>query len=348
MPLPPVRRHPLTPTVRPTVIQDLYTPDETARLFGVLREHGPWPLIVAQHFSSTEEYLAVSGGRTRRPDAKLSDFAAPVFRGYLGKEGVVLYEEIRDIYFGRRLLDHARRIHGAEYGLSQHMLFNIGVPSHSFDAGHFDSPNWRGITSVSTPIWLLSVMAKSGLFDPWEVRTAQVVTYFYASDQDGGFTFWPDGPDRPPARIPAPFWNTGILSENSKMYHRREPNGPRGRRDTPELVLESLLHSVDGQWVIRNGDREIGRYSEAETRTLFHYTALLFEDLADVNRYLDHTDDLTLDKVFDMLGDDLTRRGVTFSFPADPISDPEFISLLTEAYAMAPADYPAEAPLDVR
>ena len=29
------------------------------------------------------------------------------------------------------------------------------------------------------------------------------------------------------------------------------------------------------------------------------------------------------------------------------MTDPGFIKLLTDAYAMAPAEYPAEAPLDV-
>ena len=59
------------------------------------------------------------------------------------------------------------------------------------------------------------------------------------------------------------------------------------------------------------------------------------------------TDDLTAEKVFDILGDDLTRRGIEFEFPADPMTDRDFIALLTNTYAMAPAEYPADAPLDV-
>lgn len=112
--------------------------------------------------------------------------------------------------------------------------------------------------------------------------------------------------------------------------------------------MESLLHREAGQWVVRNGDREIGRYVDADARSLFHYTALVFEDLEDATRYLEHTDDLTTDKVFDVLGDDLSRRGIDFSFPADPLADTAFISLLTDTYAMFPSTYPAEAPLDVR
>lgn len=203
------------------------------------------------------------------------------------------------------------------------------------------------MSSVDTAIWLLSVMAKSGLFDAWEVKTSQVITYFYDSDLDGGFTYWPDGPDRAPQRLAAPFWNTAVLSDNSKMYHRREANGPRDRRDMPELEMHTRLHGENGAWVVRNGDTEIGRYTDGDVRTLFHYTALVFDDRRDADRYLDHTDDLTADKVFDILGDDLVRRGIEFEFPADPMTDRDFIALLTTTYAMAPAQYPADAPLDV-
>lgn len=340
-------RRPLVPVAPPRVVADLYSSAEIAALFGVVADHGPWPLVLAHHFASAEEYLAVSGGADRKPDAKLSDFVAPVFRGYLAKEGVAFYDEIRDIYLSRTLLEHAKSVHGARYGMAHHMLFNMAVPSRSFDAGHFDSGNWRGMSSVETPVWLLSVMAKSGLFDHWEVETAQVITYFYDSDLDGGFTYWPDGPDRAPRRLAAPFWNTAVLSDNSKMYHRREANGPRDRRDMPELEMHTRLHGADGQWVVRNGDTEIGRYTDGEVRTLFHYTALVFDDRRDADRYLDHTDDLTAAKVFDILGDDLKRRGIAFEFPADPMTDRNFIALLTDTYAMAPAEYPADAPLDV-
>ncbi|SLH73595.1 Uncharacterised protein [Mycobacteroides abscessus subsp. abscessus] len=132
------------------------------------------------------------------------------------------------------------------------------------------------------------------------------------------------------------------------MYHRREANGPRDRRDMPELDMQTRLHGENGQWVVRNGDKEIARYTDGEVRTLFHYTALVFDDRRDADRYLDHTDDLTPAKVFDILGDDLVRRGKEFDFPTDPMTDREFIALLTDTYAMAPAEYPAEAPLDIR
>ncbi|MGW5106178.1 hypothetical protein [Nocardia sp. NPDC004123] len=341
------KQHPMTPVVPPRLISDFYTPAEVDSLFGFIRRRGPWQLVLAQHFASTEEYLAISGAGDRNPNARLADFTAPVFRGYLAKEGIAMDESIHDIYFGRKLLDPIKKMHGARYGFAHHMLFNTCGPSRSFDAGHFDTGNWRGRDVINTPVWLLGVMAKSGLFDRWEIKTGQMITYFYDSDIDGGFTYWPAGPDRAPSRFEAPFRNTAILTDNSRMYHRREANGPRDHRDFPALEMHSLLHRDQDEWAIRNGDTEIARYRDEESRTLFHYTALVFDDAAEVNRYLDHTDDLSLDTVFEMLAADLRTRGIRYTEPTAPLTDPEFIALLTDTYAMAPREYPVEAPLDV-
>ncbi|CAM5642876.1 hypothetical protein GCM10010261_20910 [Streptomyces pilosus] len=340
------QRHPITPVRHPRVIQDFYRPEEVEALFGVVRRHAPWQTILSHHFTSTDEYLAVSGATgTDSGSVKLSDFIAPTFRGYLAEEGVVLYPELHDIYLSKRLLDPIRAMHGATYGLASHMLFNIGVPSHSFDAGHFDSGTWLGCSIVNTPVWLLSVMAKSGLFDKWVIKTGQMITYFYDSDIDGGFTYWPDGPDRSPQRFAAPFHNTCVLSDNSLMYHRRESSGPAHLRDHPRIRLESRLHHEEGDWVIRNGEEEIGRFGDKDMRSLFHYTALVFDDLPDVRRYLDHTDDLSHDKVFGILMQDLKHKGASFREPEDPMTDTDFIAVLDKTYAMAPDTYPTEAPL---
>nr|WP_138844309.1 hypothetical protein [Rhodococcus pyridinivorans] len=344
-----LQRHPMIPVAPPSLIENFYTPEEIATIFSVIRENGPWRLILAHHFSSTEEYLAISGGKDRKADAKLSDFVAPVFRGFLGNDGVVFYPELHDIYFGRKLLDTARSLHGAKYGMVHDLFFNLCGPSHSFDPGHFDTAVFRGMGLFNTPIWLLAIMSKSGLFDAWEVKTAQVLTYFNRSDIDGGFTYWPDGPDEDPARIAAPFWNTAFLTDNSRMYHRRESNGARDERDYPDLDMTSQLYAAaDGEWSVRNGDKEIRRFGEADMRLLVHYTALLFDDADDVRRYHDHTDDLTPDKVFEMLIDDMRAKGHAIDEPSDPMNDMGFVARLTEFYKMAPSRYPAEAPLEVR
>ncbi|WP_168187041.1 hypothetical protein [Williamsia sp. 1138] len=345
-----VARHPMTPTVPPEVISDIYSPDEIAVLFDVVRRKGPWRLIAAQHFATAEEYLAVSG--PKNPDLKskltLSDLLTPTFRSYLGNFGIAYEDEVHDLYFSRKMLNMIKSIHGAKYATPQSFLFNLRAPAHSYDAGHFDGSSWRGINSNNSPLWLISIMAKSGLFDEWEVKSGQVIAYYYNSDIDGGFTYWPEGPDLPPKRVPAPFWNNGFLTNNEKMFHRGEASGPRGRRTIPDLQLNSLISGEgDNEWVIRNDGTEIARYEDDEMRFLFHYSAHVFDDLADVKRYVEHTDDLTVEKALGMILDDLKRRGEPVPESSDPMNDSGFIAALSSRYAMAPSEYPVEAPLDV-
>ncbi len=343
-------RHPMTPVVPPRYVDNIYTPEEIEILFDIVRHRGPWRLIAAQHFKTAEEYLAVSGPKNHDPGRKLelSDLLTPTFRGYFGNYGLPLEESAHEICYSRKLLDMIKSMHGARYAVPNSYLFNVRAPAHSYDAGHFDSPSWRGMDKFNTPIWLLSVMAKSGLFEHWELRSGQVIALFYDSEVDGGFTYWPEGPDRPPARFPAPFHNSGILTHNEKMFHRGEASGPRHKRAIPGLGLESTVAGEGAdEWVVRNGTQEIARYHDSEMRFLFHYGAYVFDDLVDATRYFEHTDDLTLDTALELLCADLRRRGVQFVEPSDPLHDSEFVALLTREYAMAPSAYPVEAPLDL-
>lgn len=343
-------KHPMTPVAPPKFLTDVFTDDETARLFGVLRTKGPWPLIASIYFKSVEELLAVSGGKaTSNEKLDLSDFLTPAFRGFFGNNGIVYEESVHDIFYSRKLLDLVKGMHGARYGAPYLFQFNIQGPSPALDNGHFDGRSWRGMDPTNTPAWLISVMAKSGLFDAWEVKAGQVIVYHYDSDIDGGFTYWPDGPDGQPRRFAPPFRNSGILTDNQRMFHRGEACGPRDRRDLPEgMTLHSRLEA-DGEedWKITTDGAMVARYKANEMRTLFHYSAHVFTDMAEVKQYYDHTDDLDRDRAFEMLIDDLKRRGVSFKVPSDPLNDREFIATLTRTYEMAPSIFPEEAPLEL-
>lgn len=342
--------HPMARAVPTKFIENIYTPDEVDLLFDVIRNHEPLRLIAAQHFNTAEEYLAVAGAKTRDSGKTLtlSDLLTPTFRGYLGDQGVAFEERAQDLYYSRRLMDMIKTIHGGKYAYPTNYTFNVRAPAHSFDAGHLDGTSFRGMTMQNTPLWLIGIMAKSGLFEKWEFKTGQVIAYFYNSDVDGGFTYWQNGPEEPPQRIAAPFHNSGVLMNAERVFHRGEASGPRHKRSIPNLALNSLI-SGDGdhEWVIRNDGEEIARYHDDEMRFLFHYSAYVFDDLADVKRYLDHTDNLTSDRVFEMFIADLDGRGVTYTKPSDPMNDEQFKAVLARTYAMAPTSYPPEAPLDI-
>jgi hypothetical protein len=55
-------------------------------------------------------------------------------------------------------------------------------------------------------------------------------------------------------------------------------------------------------------------------------------DLDEMKVALDHTDDLTHERIFDIFISELRARGVSFTMPSDPLQDPEFIQLLTKEF----------------
>jgi hypothetical protein len=337
------------PAVPPSLVQDVFSEQELAQLFRVLRTSGPWPLIAGIYFRSVDELLAVSGRADVAADkAQLEDFLTPAFRGILGNNGLCYYDDLHEIFYSRKLLDSVKQMYGARYGAPYLFQFNLQGPSHGLDGGHFDGRSWRGMDPTNTPAWLMSVMAKSGLFDHWGVKAGQVITYFYDSSIDGGFTYWPDGPEGEPQRFVPPFWNSGIVTDNQRMFHRGEACGPRDRRDLPSgFSLQSRIRAVgENDWEVVDDDKVIARYAAGEVRLLIHYSAHVFDDMTDLKRYFDHTDDLTPDQALNMLMDDLRLRGVSFDIPSDPLNDPVFIDTLSRTYAVQPARFPPEAPLD--
>ncbi len=339
----------IRPVSAPRVLDNVYSTDQHRRLLDVVRREGPWPLIVAQHFASAEELIAtVSGSMPEGVEPTFDMFLSAVFRGYYGNGGTCFYPELEDIFFNSGFLALARSYWGAQYARPTMMLFNIQGPCNSFDPAHLDATNFRGITFQNTPVWLMNTMAKSGLFRPWLQKMAQVITWFYRGDIGGGFTYWPEGPRRPPKRLAAPMWNRGVLVQNEMMYHRGEANGPIDQRHPQGLAFNSLWgadpSSPDG-WQITTDGAVIQRVPAAEVRFLVHWNAEVYSDMAELKRAMDHTDDLDHERVFDTFLKDLRGRGLSFAVPSDPLHDREFIRLLTTVYDPGiPTIYPAEAP----
>lgn len=154
-------------------------------------------------------------------------------------------------------------------------------------------------------------MGKSGLFKPYLKKMAQVIAWFYPGKIGGGFTYWPEGPLAQPKRLPAPMWNNGVLVQNEMMYHRAEANGPLDMRHPQGLAFNSLFGAdpdvADG-WQITTDGKLIQRIPAMETRFLVHWSADVYEDFAELKKTMDHSDDLTHEKVFEIFIQDLRAR----------------------------------------
>lgn len=335
------------PVAPPRLIEDAYTEDQHRRLLGVVRDHGPWPLILAHHFTSPEEVLATTSGDVPEGVELTWDlFLSPVFRGYLAREGVCLFREIEDCYYSSKFLDLVRAYWGARYAEPESMLFNLQGPCGAGGPPHIDGTRFRGVTMENSPTWLLNTMCKSGLFERWRAKKAQVIAWYYRGRIGGGFHYWPDGPRGGYRHIPAPMWGRAVIVENEMMYHTAEANGPSAQRKPEGLWIDARIgpdpEREDG-WQISVGDRVIQRIPPEEIRFLVHWGAQVFLDDAELKVVQDHTDDLTHERVFDTFVRDLRRRGERFEEPSDPFTDKPFIRLLNRVYDLGlPTTMPPE------
>lgn len=336
----------IKPFAPPEIVDDVYSDDQYHRLVTAVRTHGPWKLVMAHHFTSPEQIVATQSGEL--PDGeevKIEDFISPNFRGFLAQDGVCYYPEIEDIFYNADFLSRARSYWGAKYARPELMLFNIQGAASSPDPGHIDGATFRGMTYSNTPVWLMNMMAKSGLFSRWMVKKTQVITWFYKGRLGGGFSYWPDGHDQQPKRLGTPIWNRGVVVSNEMMYHRGESNGPQSRRHPDNFKFHSVF-SADGDsdWKITTDGEVIQKVSAKEVRFLAHWNAEVYMDKEEMNLVMDHKDDLNPEKVINMFIDDMRASGQSFSEPTDPMNDKEFIRLLTNAYDIGlPQIYPPEA-----
>lgn len=339
----------LRPASPPRQLDNVFTEDQLRRMLSVVHAHGPWKLIIAQHFASAEELVAtMSGGMPQGVQPQLDWFLTPTFRGHYAQYSACLYPEIDDCFFNSHFLALAKSYWNAEYAKPEKMLFNVNGPCGNTDPGHLDSPSFRGVRYENSPTWLCSVMGKSGLFQDYLIKMAQVITWF-SHDAGSGFTYWPDGPLKSPKRLMPPVYNRGVLVQNEMMVHRGEANGPLAEQRPAGLSFETRFRGEPGNpdgWQAVNGDDVIASYRTDDLRFLVHWSAEVFEDYTELKKNMDHTDDLSHDQVFDTLIKDCRARGIDIATPADPLHDPAFIMALNAAYDFGgPCEYPAEAPV---
>ena len=174
-------------------------------------------------------------------------------------------------------------------------------------------------------------MTKSGLFREWQIKKAQVLTWYYKGQIGGGFTYWPDGPQGQPKQLYAPMWGRAAVVENEVMYHGANSCGPEHMRRPEGLAIDSVIAAdpSSSDWQIKTDGKVIQQLPADEVRFLVHWGADIFMDLDEMSLVLDHSDDLSHERVFDIFLSELRARGVPFKMPTDPLHDGEFIQLLT-------------------
>lgn len=314
---------PRPPVLLPTAVDDASITED------LLVRHGPyWP--VQRYVSNDAEYAALSGGPK---DARMP--VAPVFRGNWAQPGEVL-PGVEPLLHNERFVNAARRLFGAELvrpttvyvNLTHQMPFPQGP-------GHTDVPAFRGFDRSAYPITFLTLMGLSGLFEDARVKVATAVCWFYRG-RDGGFEYWPDGPDAPPVVHEGEIWNTGVVADNDFMWHRARAVG-RPEDGLEFITLDAELVARDDGWAIVQGGVEQQRFNREALRVSLSWKAIAFADEAERRQHDEHTADLTSSEVLHRFERDLRSRGRRVAIPDDPFRDPGFIGLLHDEYVRTPS-----------
>lgn len=256
-----------------------------------------------RYFASDAEYAALSGESAVAPM-----MVAPVFRGNWATLGQA-DPDVAPLLTPPPFVDAARRLFDGELVRPTTVYVNLTwqLPFPQ-GAGHTDIPVFRGLDRTRYPVTWLSIMGLSGLFEDVRLRIATAVAWFYPG-ADGGFEYWPQGPDGPSRIHEGRIENTAIVGDNDFMWHRVRPTGnPRDGMVRPSL--DSELMREDSQWVVRDGERRLGTFGGNALRISLSWKALVFASDADRRRYDEHTDDIDLAEVVRRFDTDLRARGL--------------------------------------
>jgi hypothetical protein len=314
---------PRTPVVLDRVV------DNRAQVVDLINAHQPyWP--VQRYFANSAEYAALSG-----QDEPAQMIVAPVFRGNWATDGDPL-EGVGPILDSPRFCEAARRLFDAEIVRPTTVYVNLTwqLPFPQ-GAGHTDVPAFRGFDRTTRPITFLTLMGLSGLFEDVRVKVATGVSWFYLGS-DGGFEYWPHGPDAPSVVHEGAIDNTAIVADNDFMWHRVRPTGQVADGMVTMSRDADLRRLGSDEWAIVDGARELARFGFGQVRVSLSWKAIVFSDEADRRRHDEHLDDIDLDGVLERFRADFAARGETLTIPSEPTSDPDFIRRLSDAYVRYP------------
>jgi hypothetical protein len=316
--------------------------DDPGLVARLVEQNGPYA-PVQRYFSNETEYRTSSGARGDGPPM----IVAPNFRGDWAYEEPLI-EGVMPLFGHAGFREAAGRLFGAERVEPFSLYANI-TWQLPFDQGrgHTDVPEFRGFDRTRYPITFLSTMGHSRLFEAERVQIATAVAWFYEG-KDGGFTYWPDGPDAPPRVHEGSIYNTALEADNERMYHRVRPVGERADGMLMGMTLDTrLVHRGGPDWAIVSDESEsattLAELRYDALRISVSWKARVFRSEQEERLYRDHSADLDLDEVTDRFCSDLAARGVAHRRPEDVAHDAEFLALLSATYVREPTIFDERA-----
>jgi hypothetical protein len=305
------------PTIKPIEYDRFF--DDPDEMRALIARHAPYEWI-ARDFPP--EYAGTSG----------SLGSMPWFRLTWGAE-TAGDERGRKLLLNERFIDGARQsFQGFQVVRPDAAIINLMAPMPHEGRAHFDQPYYRGLDRYSAPAWLLLAMGRSHLFDRWHVNVASGLVWLYTG-QGGGLSYWPDGIDQPPRTIREPVDNRALISDNQRMYHAVDDIG-RPEERTPVMFgpRAQMISEGSGGWSIEDQGTIVRSYRADQVRISILWKALVFADARAARIYDEHLDDLTVQRVLDILTEGARQRGFDVSAITEPLEDPRFVALVDKAF----------------
>jgi hypothetical protein len=299
------------------------------------QEHVDSPIGVGlpQRFDALTNFLR-TGGRTGNPtkeDLRTLGARTNYFREEYAYGLEPRISGIEPFLHHDAFVDAARAIFPDRPVVEPAIAFaNLMVPGQEL-AVHTDVPEFRGCNRKVMPQWLLVAMHHSGLFEPYRMPIATGVSWFH--DCDGGeFAYWPDGADGPVAQHEVRY-DTAVVLDADSVFHgvdRIASNLPEMAPLRPGMGLEPV---GDGRWVVRDGDEVAAEHHWDELRFSVSWKAYCFADVDEQTTWRGHADDLSLERVLEVLVADLRERG---AIVGEVPEDPDLSMLIIDTYVHFP------------
>jgi len=298
--------------------------EDPAAVRALVEGAGPfWPL--AGYGASETERRALARGTG-------AAFVPPWFRQDMALHGRAVVPGAELVLDNPRFVAAAHEVYGPDTLVRPTTVYvNLMGPTPFPFVPHLDVPAFRGVTRVDHPLWLLQHMQASGLFEPWRIRIATAVSWFWAGP-GGAFHYWPDGPEARHEVEEPPFDNVAVVADNEATFHGVAPVGadtddmPRG------LTVDARLHRDADGWVVLDHGEVAARYPLGGMRITISWKADVFADDRAAAAVDEHLDDLDLGRVVDAFLADLRAGGLEVGAPDDPLHDEAWIAAISGAY----------------
>ncbi|MEE2677823.1 MAG: hypothetical protein VX546_04515 [Myxococcota bacterium] len=233
-----------------------------------------------------------------------------------------------------RFSEAARRFYDAEVVIPHSVYVNLMVAIAESGPAHTDNPFFRGRNRTNTPMMLLRTMLWSGLFDHWVIDQATAI-WWLSDVEGGGFSYWPDGPDKPPHCHVGQMANTALVGDNHGMFHQVDPVGPFDEGTRMVAASSQLAPAGDGSgdWVVNDRGKERFRAPLEQYRASVLWKAHVFS--TEEERRAVENDTLSFEDVARVFNADLAARDLEVRFDLERIEDPAHTAALAAVYPEA-------------